>query len=115
MLKYRKLPVIVEAIQFTGNIEEVRRFLGYYDIDNMEVEQQVINPETNKIESIKVIEVEKLHSDINIDWIEIWNKEKECYVRCPLNHWIIKDINGEFYSRAPDVFKKTYEAIEDIK
>jgi len=27
--------------------------------------------------------------------------------------WIIKGVNGEFYSCKPDIFEKTYEAVED--
>lgn len=34
MAKFRKKPVIIEAIQWTGNnLEEIKDFIGYYEYD----------------------------------------------------------------------------------
>ena len=33
MVKFRKKPVIIEAIQWTGNnLEEIKDFMGYYEL-----------------------------------------------------------------------------------
>lgn len=30
-------------------------------------------------------------------------------MKCSINDWIIKGVNGEFYPCKPDIFEKTYE------
>jgi len=33
-------------------------------------------------------------------------------MRITIGDWIIKGVNGEFYPCKPDIFAKTYEAVE---
>ena len=79
--KYRKKPVVIEAIQFTGkNTGDIIKFM-FPDIE----------PEAEAtLDTIKTLE-----GDMEIS--------KEDY--------IIKDVNGEFYPCKPDIFNKTYEEI----
>lgn len=35
----------------------------------------------------------------------------EGQMRCPVGNWIIKGVEGEFYSCTPTVFNKTYESV----
>ena len=88
IIKVRKKPIIIEAIQFTGyNHNEVCNFAVtfadkiYYD----------------EIENIGVICIHTLEGDMIVDE----------------DDYIIKGINGEFYPCKPDIFMKTYDIIED--
>ncbi|MGM0175701.1 hypothetical protein [Enterococcus sp. DIV0800] len=37
----------------------------------------------------------------------------EGYVRCDVDDYIIKGVEGEFYPCKPQIFKKTYDILED--
>jgi len=81
MKKYRKKPVVIEAIQFTPfNMEEIENFVGG-DIGKNQEGQTVI-------------------------------ATLEGAMKCSLNDWIIKGVNGEFYPCKPDIFEKTYELVQ---
>lgn len=86
MAKYRKKPLVIEAIQFgadgsVGSFEKCREFAGdafYYDYQ--------ASPTTR----IKTLEGE---------------------IGCPAGWWIIKGVQGEFYPCKPDIFEQTYEEV----
>ena len=90
-LKAKKKPVIVEYVQWTGeNVSEIMSFCGsaahdIYQINlaNMPVEYSLI---------IKTLEGN---------------------MRAEPGDYIIKGVHGEFYPCKPDVFKETYEIIDD--
>jgi hypothetical protein len=80
--KFRKRPVVIEAVQWTGNnigvIEEfapARCILGDGGV-----------------------------------WFAITTLEGT--MRADIGDWIIKGVNGEFYPCKPDIFAKTYERAE---
>lgn len=92
MMKYRKKPVVVDAVQWTGsNHREMYDFLtgnvdGYiqasgdcFYIDHDKVAGGLV---------IKTLEGEHIAST---------------------GDFIIKGVNGEFYPCKPDIFEKTYE------
>ena len=77
--KYKKKPVVIEAVQFVGdNLNEVVDFVG----------------RNNSIFATK-------------DFIDI--STLEGVMRANLKDYIIKGVNGEFYPCKPDIFYKTYE------
>lgn len=81
--KYRKKPVIIEAIQFTGkNKKEIEKFVG-----------------KSFMEWIN-------HPSVGIATLE-GNLEAKP------NDWIIKGVKGEFYPCKPDIFEQTYEPVEE--
>ena len=90
-LKAKKKPVIVEYVQWTGeNVSEIMSFCGsaahdIYQINlaNMPVEYSLI---------IKTLEGN---------------------MRAEPGDYIIKGVHGEFYPCKPDIFKETYEIIDD--
>lgn len=92
MDKYRKKPVEIEAIQWTGvNLEEIKDFVGndlQYDIIDTAWEVGKGTPHVNM----------KIHT---------LEGDHECTVR----DFIIKGINGEFYPCKPDIFEKTYDKV----
>ena len=83
--RYRKKPVIIEAIQLT--------------------------PESGE-ECCKFIGIENILST-NIDSCTIEIKTLEGGIRASKNDYVIKGVNGEFYPCKPDIFHATYEGLVD--
>ena len=80
--KYRKKPVVIEAIQYTkDNIHDILAFVGN--------DKMYYNPKDN----------------------EFYIRTLEGDHRLSVNDWVIKGIKGEFYPCKPDVFEKTYEPV----
>lgn len=93
MAKYRKKPVIIEAIQWTGNTMEIIQFCGNkcsYNVNDTSWRAGKGIPHEELI-------IHTLEGD----------------VVASRNDCIIKGINGEFYPCKPDIFEKTYELISD--
>lgn len=88
-MKYRKKPVIIEAIQFEDNsdrIIEIHEFMGG---DTIRVNYEDKNNPYLKIETLEGI------------------------MKASVGDYIIKGVNGEFYPCKPDIFEKTYERLTD--
>ena len=86
-MKYRKKPVVIEAVQFFDNtdcLSELSDFMG----------------------EIRVYYVFSSKPTIKIETLEgtMYASEED---------YIIKGVNGEFYPCKPDIFLKTYEPAED--
>lgn len=82
MPKYRKKPVVIDAIQWNGeNWLEIDNFLGTYPHETFP--------------AMGFIEIETL----------------EGIMTANLGDYIIKGVAGEFYPCKPDIFEKTYEAV----
>ena len=80
-MKYRKKPVVVEAMQWTGDNEfELDQFVDVVVAFNY--------PEMEMI--IPTLEGDHTAS---------------------VGDWIIKGVAGEFYPCKPDIFEMTYEAV----
>lgn len=96
MPKYRKKPVVVEAIQWTGsNLEEIRNFVG-----------------SNLIE--EYVEFFDIKRTLNKMLVDIAIDTLEGTMRVDYGDYIIKGVQGEFYPCKPDIFEQTYEeVIED--
>lgn len=92
-MRYRKKPVEVEAVQFTGdNWNEVAALTGGREFAE-------VHPEDWRDDPDIVAEVyDKLHST----WVGV-----------KVGQWIIRGVQGEFYPCDPDVFEATYEAVTD--
>ena len=80
--KYRKKPVIVEAVIWTGN-----------NID--EVKELAKNTVENIIFVNNNLYIETLEGNMNVS----------------IGDYIIKGIEGEFYPCKPNIFKETYETV----
>ena len=88
-MKYRKKPVVIEAIIFNGeNVEELRYFTKDF---------------TNEVLDIKITPTGVLHIGV---------KTLEGMMKVNVGDYVIKGINGEFYPCKPDIFEKTYEKVE---
>nr|DAT96428.1 MAG TPA: PGDYG protein [Bacteriophage sp.] len=83
--KYRKKPVIVEAVIWTGNnIDEVKE-LAKSAVEN------IIFVDNN-------LYIETLEGNMHVS----------------VGDYVIKGIEGEFYPCKPNIFKKTYETVSMV-
>jgi hypothetical protein len=80
--KYRKKPVVIEAVQFVGDAIE-----GF------------------EIIAVGLDELGNQHFNLVIPTLEGVMYASE-------GDWIITGVNGEKYPCKPDIFEKTYEAVE---
>lgn len=84
MMKFKKKPVVINAIQYTGdNFNFIRQFVG----SSMSIHQ--LGDNTIAINTLEGV-MNALPGD-----------------------FIIKGIKGEFYPCKPDIFEKTYEKVEE--
>lgn len=82
-MKFRKKPVVIDAIQYTGdNIEEV-----WHTFDAGEIYGPVEDDPCAYIMTL------------------------EGRMRCDVGDWIIQGVQGEFYPCKPDIFAATYEEV----
>lgn len=96
MAKYRKKPVVVEAIQWTGsNLEEIRNFVGS---DLIEDYMEFFDIKRT---------LKKMLVDIAIDTLE-------GTMRVDYGDYIIKGVKGEFYPCKSDIFLATYEEVAEV-
>lgn len=96
MAKFRKKPVVVEAIQWTGsNLEEIRNFVGSDLIENyiehFDIERTLIK------QTLAGIAINTLEGTMMVNY----------------GDYIIKGVNNEFYPCKPDIFHETYENLID--
>ena len=93
-MKYRKKPVVIEAVQWNGlNLEEIKEFVGdplIYEISDA---------------------AWKVGKGAPTVYMEI--KTLEGNHVCTEGDYIIKGVQGEFYPCKPDIFKQTYEQVEE--
>ena len=89
-MKFRKKPVVVEAVQFLPyrkSYDEIARLAG------------------NGIRTVQILERDDGLPQLFIDTLEGQMEAK-------IGDWIIKGISGELYPCKPDIFNATYEAAE---
>lgn len=88
MSKYRKKPIVIEAVQFT---EETKNQVFHWVTCNH-------YPRTDE-QGKPTLLIETLEGDMT----------------AVLGDWIIKGVKGEFYPCKPDIFEKTYELVGEMR
>ena len=88
MGEYRKKPVVIEAIQFTGNFFDIHEFTNGNAHDCYTQPEGYMTCIINTLEGIHV---------------------------ATEGDYIIKGVHGEFYPCNPDIFEKTYEVADRAK
>lgn len=82
-MKYRKKPVTIEAMQYTGeNFEEIQEFMG---------EEKPIFAR---------------------DYVSVVIRTLEGSMKAKVGDYIIKGVKGEFYPCRKDIFEQTYEKVD---
>ena len=99
--KFRKKPVVIEAIQLKNNpisVLEVYTFIhGKPDNSSCHMAEDYWENYSDNVLK-KGMKLKTLESDNETQIASI-------------NDWIIKGIHGEFYPCKPDIFEKTYEKV----
>ena len=92
-MKYRKKPVIIDAIQWDGKGETFNKIVEFVG------------------DSLCVCEHGKVDTNFKRYELSIKTLEGEMHV----SEWdyIIKGVQGEFYPCKPDIFEQTYEKVEE--
>ena len=93
MSKFRKKPVVIEAVQYTNlNHSEINDFVGMKLKQELESETAYVAGKGAPKFSLVIPTLEGDHKAMPGDWI-------------------IKGVKGEFYSCKPDIFEATYEPV----
>lgn len=86
MAKYRKKPVVIEAVQWDGNISTISRLAPFEN-------------------ATKSPEVKMSRGSLDITTLE-------GVMTAEIGDWIIKGVSGEIYPCKDHIFKATYEPAE---
>lgn len=89
-MKYRKKPVVIEAMQYVGN--------NGFEINNWSNKKVIESPVLKRTEYNPTGE-----------YLQIYTLEG--IMTAIVGDWIIKGVKGEFYPCKPDIFKETYEKV----
>ena len=93
MAKYRKKPVVIEAIQYDGNnLREIKDFVGE---DNLSFYEKIVD--FDGCMELNVLSIKTLEGEMRVS----------------KGDFVIKGVQGEFYPCKPDIFEQTYELVED--
>lgn len=88
-MKYRKKPVVIEAIQFFDDAESISLLSSFITGQDVVVDYKDIKNPVLKIETF------------------------EGTMFANIGDYIIKGVQGEFYPCKPNIFEETYELVED--
>ena len=89
MGRYKKKPIIVDAIQIYGNVAEIKQFIGEHG--------KVYR--VGKGQPCTIVVIHTLEGDMT----------------ARDGDYIIKGIKGEFYPCKKDIFEETYEEVKPTK
>lgn len=102
MGKFRKKPVVIEAVQLTeGNLVDVHDWV--HDVDSSTIYGSVIGFIKSEVEKYGGLPIPTLEDG-----------KPGCGVKhvASFGDYIIKGVQGEFYPCKPDIFEATYEKVE---
>ena len=92
-MKFRKKPIVIDAVQWNGkNFDEIMNFMQYFHGNKFNYENA--EEQAYKTKQLTI-------------------QTDEGLMTASLNDWIVKGVKGEFYPCKPDVFELTYEKIDD--
>jgi hypothetical protein len=99
MTKYRKKPVVIEAIQYLPptNCEEVWAFLGWEMTDDWDEAEE---------------DGKAFHNDDCDMAMSVYIPTLEGLMEASPGDWIIRGIKGEHYPCKDDIFRMTYEPVD---
>ena len=91
MAKYRKKPVVIDAVKWDGgDYTHLQKFCGL-NWGRADAHDVAWTPPDDD------------------EWVVVWNTMGSQWLCCPKGHWIIRGLEGELYPCDPDVFAATYE------
>lgn len=94
-MKYRKKPVVIEVMRLENNYNSIVNVVEW--VENIDMSTSVIGMNATVA---------------NIQDHGFFINTLEGKMRADFGDYIIKGVAGEFYPCKPDIFEKTYEAVE---
>ena len=94
-MKFRKKPVVIEAMQFTGANEEGEKCLKFIQNGGCAA-SATFGEDDGEGNSVPTITIPTLEGDMT----------------AMPGDWIIRGVKGEFYPCKPDIFEATYDPAE---
>lgn len=92
MGKFRKKPVEIEAIQFTGEVDQRENLERWIHGAGCQTSNWFFDGE--------------LYGSFLI-------RSRQGLMQAQRGDWIINGVEGEFYPRKPDIFEQNYEMVSD--
>ena len=87
-MKYRKRPVVIDAIRWMGgDYKCLEDFCG--------------------LNWTRADAVDMGYEDR--EQVVIWNTAEKQWLHCPVGHWVIRGVKGELYPCEDSIFAATYE------
>ena len=96
--KYRKKPVVIEAMQWDGTRQSIESICGWVN----SFDSEDVDPPT--------MQYEFQGSDDVVGEPRIWTLEGDLNVSP--DDYVIRGVQGEFYPCKPAIFAATYEEVE---
>lgn len=93
--KYRKLPVIIEAVKLEDSRTSIIQCVEFIFHIGME---------TSELGILNTLDNVRMHGGITIETLE-------GDMLAQFGDYIIKGVNGEYYPCKPEIFEKTYEKV----
>lgn len=113
MAKYRKKPVVIEAVKWNGFSNN----LGLTDRDPLDPAANYDKPDW--LPPVKGELADRGLSLLKVQDGDVWRFQEELYIgtlegplRVSVGDWIIRGVKGEIYPCKPDIFEQTYEGVE---
>ena len=102
MKQFRKIPVIIEALQYRVYEKDKEHKFGLRG--SLASAKEIVEFAGD------VVMINHYHEEDG--WVgELSVKTLEGRMTISVGDWVIKGIKGEFYPWKPDIFKQTYEAV----
>ncbi len=91
-MKFKKKPVVIDATHWRGGEYECLNDFCGRNWSRADAVDEVGPPDEENV--------------------VVWNTKEQQWLNVPVNHWIIRGIDGELYPCDPDIFVATYERCE---
>jgi hypothetical protein len=95
-VKYRKKPVVIDAVRWTGQEADLQAVFELVDFDKLPPDEAHVGAGIGFVPA---------HGTLDIPTLE-------GVMTAQPGDWIIKGVKGEVYPCKPDIFEATYEAVE---
>jgi hypothetical protein len=97
-MKFRKKPVVIDAIQWTGRESDMPKVLEFFgDLSTLPNPHGYVNAGLGYVPTSGVLDIPTL----------------EGIMECSPSDMIIKGVKGEFYPCKFEIFELTYDRVED--
>lgn len=94
-MKFRKKPVVIEALQIDGTHDGIQRIIDWVNASNLHFDAADSGTWT----------ISSYYGEVKI-------KTLEGEMTASKGDWIIKGVKGEFYPCKPEIFALTYESVD---